>query len=99
MAKRRGKTSSRRGQSRGRKSASRIMPQAAVRATSSKMGKVVKNLIVFLALFVVSFVLYKVTTNVFWDDLFFLLMLVTGFVALAFLIVWLVLWWLKAIGK
>ena len=99
MAKRRGKTSPKRGQSRGKKSASRTMPQAAVRVTSSKMGKVVKNLIVFLALFVVSFVLYKVTTNVFWDDLFFLLMLVTGFVALAFLIVWLVLWWLKAIGK
>jgi len=94
MAKRRGKTSSRLGQSRGKK------PQrAAVRATPSKLGKVLKNIFLFLALFVVSFILYKVTTNAFWNDLFFLLMLVAGFVALAFFIVWMVLLWLKAIGK
>ena len=89
MAKRRGRKGS---------SASMLRKKGFV-ASSSKVSKVLKNLFVFLALFVVSLVLYKVTTNAFWNDLFFLIMLVAGFVTLAFLIVWLVLLWLKAIGK
>lgn len=63
---------------------------------SQKIDMVVKNLIAFFILFAVSFILYKVTSAVFWNDLFFLLMLVFGFVGLAFLIVWLILMFLKA---
>ena len=101
MAKRRGKTSSRRGQSRGKK-ASRIVPSrqpVMLRSTAEKISVVIKNFITFLVLTVIAFVLYKVVESPFWNELFFLLLLIFGFVALAFVIVWLVLLWMKALRK
>ena len=85
---------------RSKRGASRSSSQSsAVRSTPEKMKKVVRSIVMFLALFAVSFVLYSVTSAGFWNDLFFLLVLVFGFIALAFFIVWLVLLYLKASGK
>jgi len=58
---------------------------------SEKIGIVVKNFIVFIVLFIVSFILYSLSSAGFWNDLFFLLVLVFGFLSLALLIVWMIL--------
>ncbi len=73
--------------------------QVSVLPMSQKISIVVKNLIGFVILFLISFILFKVASAAFWNDLFFLLMLVFGFVGLAFFIVWLVLLYLKASGR
>jgi len=86
MAKRRGK----------RSASGKANQQRAFGVDSSKTKKVINNLFVFFVLFVVSLILFNVVPDGFWSDLLFLLMLVFGFVALAFLIVWLILLALKA---
>ena len=55
--------------------------------TPDKVNKVVKNLIMFVILFVFSFLLYSVSTNELYVNLFLMLSIVLGFVALAFLII------------
>jgi len=52
-----------------------------------KVNKVVKNLIMFVVLFVFSFLLYSVSVNELYVNLFLMLSIVLGFVALAFLII------------
>ena len=83
MAKRRG--------GRSKRAATKASKTVAHRSTPEKIKLVVKNLIMFLIFFAISFIFYKVISNAFWNDLFFLFCLVFGFVALAFFIVWLVL--------
>lgn len=58
---------------------------------SEKIGIVIKNFIVFFTLFIASFILYRLSSVGFWNDLFFLLILVFGFLSLALLIVWMIL--------
>ena len=91
MAKRRG--------ARSKRSAVQASRPVALRSTPEKIKLVMKNLIAFLIFFAISFIFYKVTSAGFLNDLFFLLVLVFGFVTLAFLIVWLVLLLLKAMRK
>ena len=70
----------------------------ALRSTVEKKKVVTKNFIMFISLFAVSYILWKVISAEFWNNLFFLLVLVFGFVSLAFFIVWMILLMLKAKG-
>ncbi|OGJ12317.1 hypothetical protein A3K62_00845 [Candidatus Pacearchaeota archaeon RBG_16_35_8] len=100
MAKRRGRNLSKRGQSRGKRTSKTVSSKPVMlRSTHEKIKAVVKYILTSLFLTIVSFVLYKVVSSPFWNDLFFLLLMVLGFVTLAFVIVWLVLLWLKTLGK
>tara|TARA_Y100000034_G_scaffold45400_1_gene55826 strand:- start:7797 stop:8051 length:255 start_codon:yes stop_codon:yes gene_type:complete len=56
----------------------------------NKIGLVLKNLFLFIILFVLSLVLYNASSNELLSNLFWILALITGFVSLAFLIAWLV---------
>jgi hypothetical protein len=83
-----------------RKVAKRASSQpVALRSTSDKIKVVTKNFIAFLVLFAVSYILYKIVSSGFFNNLFFLLVLVFGFVALAFFIVWMVLLLVKSMKK
>jgi len=50
-----------------------------------------KNLILFLVLFVVSLIFYKSSSDLLIVNLFGLLLIILGFLAFAFLIIWIVL--------
>jgi len=68
-------------------------------ASKRKFGLVLKNLALFAVLFVVSFGLYNVLTNEFLVNLFWMLALITGFISIAFLISYLILFFMKGLGK
>jgi hypothetical protein len=70
-----------------------------VRATKRKIKLVVRNLIVFGGLFLISFCLYNLSSNLMFRNLFYLLSMVLGFVGLAFLIVFLALLIMKLMKK
>jgi hypothetical protein len=65
----------------------------------NKFRLVLKNLILFVILALISFVSYKVATNQMYIDFFLLLTWILGFIAVAFLISLLVLLFLRAIRK
>ena len=65
----------------------------------NKIPLVVRNLLLFIAMSLVSFVLYRFIPNTLLTDLFYIMAIVFGFVAVAFLIVLLVLWIMKIIKK
>jgi hypothetical protein len=64
-----------------------------------KIGVAFKNLVLFLFLFIVSILLKNVSNSQLLINFFWLLSLITGFVALAFLIVWLVFVILRGLGR
>jgi len=68
------------------------------RASGKKIGLVVKKLVLFIILAVASYILRSVTSGFFYN-LFFLLALIFGFIALAFLIVLLILLIMKGMKK
>ncbi|MAG78876.1 hypothetical protein CMI40_00685 [Candidatus Pacearchaeota archaeon] len=68
-------------------------------SNKTKFNLVMKNLSLFVVLFVLSLVLYNVSSNELLSNLFFILALVTGFVSVAFLIIWLVFNVLKYASK
>lgn len=70
-----------------------------VRATKRKIGLVLKNLILFVILALISFLLYSVSGKEVYQDFFYLLALILGFIALAFLIVLLILLFMRAFRK
>ena len=55
-------------------------------AGNNKFNIVLKNLILFLILFVLSLIFYNFSKGVIYEQLFFLLSLLFGFVSIAFLI-------------
>jgi len=69
------------------------------RASGKKIGFVFKKLIIFVILAVASYLLYNVTPVGIWNNLFFLLTFVLGFVSLAFLIVLLILLIIKGLKR
>jgi len=83
------------------------MAKKRVKAKSKKVVKgrargmriAFRNLIGFLILFVLSLVLYNATSDLLLQNLFGLVSVLSGFVALAFLIVVLVFLVLKFVGK
>ncbi|MFH1151605.1 MAG: hypothetical protein V1788_00600 [Nanoarchaeota archaeon] len=62
---------------------------------AKKKNIVVKNLAIFVILFVASFLLYNVSTQEIYINLFFILSFIFGFVSIAFLIVYLVFFFRK----
>lgn len=70
-----------------------------IRATNTRINLVVKNLILFTVLTLISYILYAVSTNELFDSFFYLLSMVLGFVSLAFLISLLVLLFLRVMRK
>jgi hypothetical protein len=70
-----------------------------VRSTKRKINLVLKNLILFAILTLVSLILYFLSNDILFRSLFQLLAIVLGFVGLAFLIVLLALLILKIMKK
>ncbi len=73
--------------------------QVRVRSTKKKIDLVFKNLMLFAILTLVSFLLYKFANQSLFRNLFLLLVIVLGFVGVAFLIVLLALLILKFMKK
>jgi len=67
--------------------------------SDKKRNLAVKNLILFTIILVVSWGLYSVSGTETYQDLFFLLSILSGFVAIAFLIVLLIFVFMKAFKK
>jgi len=65
----------------------------------NKLKIVVKNLVLFGILFVLSVVIASISSNELVDQLFWILAIITAFVAVAFLIVLLILVFMKQIRK
>ena len=65
----------------------------------NKIAVVINNLLLFVALSLVSFVLYRFIQNAFFQDLFFVMAMVFGFIAIGFLIALLILFIVKAVKK
>ena len=61
-----------------------------MRFNQNKFNTIIRTLLFFIILFVINLVLYSVTAVEFWNNLFFLLMVVFGFVSIALLIVFLI---------
>lgn len=70
-----------------------------VRASKRKFVSVAKKFFLALILSIISFALFSVSGNTFAQNLFFLLSFVFGFVAVAFLIVLLVLLFMRGFKK
>ncbi|MEX2017119.1 MAG: hypothetical protein WD876_01460 [Candidatus Pacearchaeota archaeon] len=70
-----------------------------LRSNSDKTKLVVRNIITFAILGLVFFGLNQLVSGEFWMDIFQLLWLICGFVALSFVIAWFVLLWMKALKK
>ncbi len=68
-------------------------------ATPGKIHLVVKNLLLFAVLFVVSIIIASVSGNEIIDQLFYILAILTAFVAVAFLIILLTFWFMRAMKK
>lgn len=68
-------------------------------ASKRKFDLVLKNLVLFAILFAVSLILYNVFTDEILVSFFWMLALITGFIAVAFLISYLILFLLKGFGK
>jgi len=70
-----------------------------VGSAKRKINLVLKNLVLFVVLSLISFALYSVSSNALFRNLFLLLVIVSGFVAVAFLIVFLIFLFLKVMKK
>ena len=70
-----------------------------VRASKRKINLVLKNLILFVVMSLISFGLYNILNNEIFKNLFSLLAMIFGFISVAFLIVLLVFLILKLMRK
>ena len=70
-----------------------------VRATPSRLKLVLRNLILFVILSIISYILYIVSKGVVYETFFYFLTMILGFVSLAFLISFLVLIFLKLLRR
>lgn len=94
---------------RGRRTASRRKTARHVRRAKvsapkfsnikGRIARVVNNLLLFIALSLVSFVLYRFVQNDFLTDLFFVMSTVFGFIAVGFFIALLILEIVKYVSK
>ena len=66
-----------------------------IKSQAKKKDIVIKNLAIFVILFVASILLYSVSTQEMYSNLFFILSFIFGFVSIAFLIVYLVFFFRK----
>lgn len=65
----------------------------------NKFAVVINNLLLFIALSLVSFVLYRFIQNAFFNDLFLVMAMIFGFIAVGFLIAFLILFIIKIVKK
>jgi len=56
----------------------------------AKINLALRKLILFAALFIISYILYSISSNKLLSNLFWMIALITGFIALAFFIAWLI---------
>lgn len=68
-------------------------------ASQRKLKLVTGNLILFAILFIVSLGLYYVSGDEFFQNLFWMISLITGLLAVTFLIISLIFWFLKLMKK
>ena len=68
-------------------------------SSKRKFSLVLKNLVLFVILFVVSLGLYNVFTDEILVSFFWMLALITGFISVAFLISYLILFFMKGFKK
>lgn len=73
--------------------------QRRILVTPSKFRLVLKNLILFVLLAVISFIFFQASSNQMYIDFFLLLTWILGFISVAFLIALLVLLFLKVIRR
>ena len=95
MAKRRGKKISRR--TTGSNGSS--TKSTGVIASKKKFSLVVNNLLIFVTIFVVSLGLYLVSSNEFYRNMFWMISLITGFLSVSLLLVFLIFVVLRYLGK
>ncbi|MEX0920339.1 MAG: hypothetical protein WDZ69_02025 [Candidatus Pacearchaeota archaeon] len=89
--KKRAKKTSKKSVKKSSKSVAKKVSSNKVNSISRKLGVAWKNLILFLILFVASFVLYSASTSDLFISFFWVLSFITGFIFLAFLIAFIVL--------
>ena len=70
-----------------------------VRVAKNKTSLVIRQLLLFLGLFIISFVLLNFSTETFWLNFFQIMSITFGFIAVGFLIALLVLWMMKIVKK
>lgn len=75
------------------RASSKIVP------SSSKIHVALKNLVVFAILFGLSLGIYHTSKSILWMNTFGILSLITGFIALAFVVVYLILIFMKWFKK
>jgi len=76
-----------------------VIKKRKVRYSSRKIKLVLRNLFLFVVLFILSLILYSISGTEFYKNLFLLIGVVFGFISLAFLIVLLVFVFLKFLNK
>lgn len=64
-----------------------------------KFTLVLRSLFLFIILFILSLLLYSLTSGSLWNNFFFLFVMIFGFVSLAFLIVFLIFVFYKLLKK
>jgi Flp pilus assembly protein TadB len=70
-----------------------------IKATPGRISLVLRNLILFIVITLISYILYLVSNNFVYDSFFYLLSMVAGFISLAFLISLVVFLFLKIMRK
>lgn len=83
----------------GRAKAKPFISSQKVDFSRVKFGLVVKNLVMFVLLFIISYILYKVSGNDVWINIFTFLWIVFLFISIAFFIALLVLLFMRMIKK
>jgi len=81
------------------KRVSKIVSTKRVVASKRKMSLVLTNLVLFVVLFLISMLLYNVFSDEILLSFFFITTVITGLIAVAFLISYLVLVFMKWFGK
>lgn len=79
-----------------------VKKKASKKPTKKQIKKneiIVKNFILFIILFILSFILYTVSNQDMYTNLFFMLSVVFGFVTIAFLITYLIFFFMKVMRK
>jgi len=82
-----------------RKTARRTAKPKLAGSSSRRINLVLWRLVFFLILFIISLVLNMAISNEMWSKLFGMLALITGFVSVAFLLVLLILWFMRLMKK
>ena len=82
-----------------KKPARKSMQRKSAGVKSRKLRIASRNLVMFVILFVLSLILYYASGQEFYVNLFFMLSILFGFLAMAFLIAYLVLFFMKVMRK